>query len=93
MRLSSDRPGTKSKHSSAGAQSSVADPDRKKKKRPPAGKKQKNVYNEICMKFQRGGCSEPCPHGRRHIHGDQDKTGGGGGQDKGKGSGKGTKGR
>ena len=91
--LSSDRPGAKSKNSDTRAPSPGADPYRKKKKKRPGGKKQKNVSKEICLKFQRGTCSEPCPHGRRHVHTDQDKAGGWGGQDKGKGSGKGSKGQ
>ena len=89
--FSSDKPGPKSKHPDSRAQSSGADPDRKSKKKPPAGKKQKNVSKEVCMKFQRGACSEPCPHGRRHVLSDPGKSGGGGGQDKGKGGGKGAK--
>jgi len=90
--LASDKPGAKSRNSDTRAPSPGADPIRKKKKKP-SGKKQKNVSKEICLKFQRGTCSEPCPHGRRHVHADQDKAGTGGGQDKGKGRGKGSKGQ
>ena len=90
--LSSDKPGVKSKASGHRAPSPDADPSRKKKKKPAASKKQKNS-KEVCLKFQRGTCSEPCPHGRRHVHTDQGKSWDGGRQDKGKGGGKGSKGQ
>ena len=92
LRLSSDKPGSRSKGSDNRAPSPGADPPRKKKKKKEK-KRKPNVSKEICIKFQHGNCSEPCPHGRRHVHADQDKTGGGGGQHKGKGSGKGSKGQ
>ena len=91
--FSSDKPGSKSKGSDNRAPSPGADPPRKRKKKPSERKRKPNVSKEICIKFQRGTCSEPCPHGRRHVHSDQDKSGGGWGQDKGKGSGKGSKGQ
>jgi hypothetical protein len=90
--LSSDKPGVKSKGSNNSAPSAGADPSRKKKKKAAANKKQKNS-DEVCLKFQRGACSDPCPHGRRHVHQDQGKSGDGGKQDKGKGGGKGSKGQ
>ena len=70
--LSSDKPGAKSKGSDYRAPSPGEDPSRKKKKKLSGGKKQKNVSKEICLKAQRGTCSEPCPHGRRRVHSDQD---------------------
>jgi len=98
--LSSDKPGSKNRSSGNRAQSPGGDPNRKKKKKKPAAsQKQRNSRDsstnskEICKKFQKGICSEPCPHGRRHVPADQDKSGGGGGQDTSKGGGKGPKGQ
>ena len=53
-----------------------------------------NASNEVCLNFQRGRCSEPCPNGRRHVvvedpYGGSAPGGKGSKGSKGKGRGKG----
>ena len=64
LTLTPEGSGHKGKSSPQGAPGAGGDPPKKKKKK---AKKAKGVSKEICLKFQRSACSEPCPHGRRHV--------------------------
>ena len=81
LSLSSEGSGRKN-HDPAGNAGPGAPPPKKKKKQDKKAKSK-----EICLKFQRGTCSEPCPNGRRHVAADPGKQG----SEKGKGKGKGVK--
>ena len=90
LSLAAEGPGHKGRNSPPGAPGAGGDPNKKKKKK---AKKAKGVSKEICLKFQRGACSGPCPRGRRHVSSDTGVAGGAGHQEKGKGNGKGAKGQ